>query len=104
LEVVRVLVENGANVRANNAEAISQAATQGHLEIVRLLIEKGDHSRSEINAALRNALDFGHSDVAKLLRKAAQGPIARCFARIGEKITSGSRLNCWTLPGVFGDD
>ena len=38
LEVVRLLLENGADIHANNDEALQWASENGHLEVVRLLI------------------------------------------------------------------
>jgi ankyrin repeat protein len=41
LEVVKLLIENGADVRAKDGVALRLASRYGHLEVVRLLIENG---------------------------------------------------------------
>ena len=41
LEVVKYLVENGADIHANNDHALRWSARFGHLEVVKYLIEKG---------------------------------------------------------------
>jgi ankyrin repeat protein len=41
LELVRFLVENGANARALDQEVLGWASYEGHLEIVHYLAEKG---------------------------------------------------------------
>ena len=41
LEIVKLLIENGADVSAKDNEAFRMASENGYLEIVRLLIENG---------------------------------------------------------------
>jgi len=41
IEIVKYLVEKGANIHAYNEDAIIWAARNGHLEIVKYLVEKG---------------------------------------------------------------
>ena len=73
LEVVRELIDKGANVNAvktkNGMTALMLASEEGHLEIVRLLIEKG----ANVNAAkttdgwtaLMAASQNGHLEIVK---------------------------------------
>ena len=41
LEVVKYLIEAGADIHANNDKALNYSALYGHLEVVKYLIEKG---------------------------------------------------------------
>ncbi|CAK9099458.1 unnamed protein product [Durusdinium trenchii] len=74
LEVVRLLLEAGANqnaARANGTTALKDAARNGHLEVVRLLLEAGaDKNAAQVNGttALMAAAEHGHLEVVRLLR------------------------------------
>ena len=41
LDVIRLLIENGADVSAEDDEALRMASEYGHLEVAKLLIENG---------------------------------------------------------------
>ena len=41
INVIKMLVENGADIHANNDAALRHAAYRGHLEVVKYLVEKG---------------------------------------------------------------
>ena len=41
LDIVRYLVEQGADVTAENNEAVHWASLNGHTEVVQYLVEKG---------------------------------------------------------------
>ena len=53
LEVVRYLVEQGANIHANNDYAIRWASENGHLEVVRYLVEKGANIHANNDYAIQ---------------------------------------------------
>jgi len=55
LEVVKFLVENGANIHAKNDHALKLAAANGHFEIVKYLIVKGANFHALNDQALRYA-------------------------------------------------
>ena len=40
IEIVKLLIKNGANICAANDYALREAVYHGHLEIVKLLLEK----------------------------------------------------------------
>jgi ankyrin repeat protein len=76
LEIVKLLLEHGADVNAKTKEgygytALHSAASNGHLEIVKLLLEHG----ADVNAktkyggytALHSATMNGHLEIVKLL-------------------------------------
>ncbi len=65
--MVRYLVENGADVRANDDYAIKQASKNGHLEVVRYLVENGADVRAENDCAVKWAFEYGHSKIVSYL-------------------------------------
>jgi hypothetical protein len=67
LEVVKLLLENGADVHANNDEALRWASENGHLEVVKLLLENGADVHANNEYALRWASENGHIEIVKLL-------------------------------------
>jgi hypothetical protein len=67
LEVVRLLVSNGANVNAMNDNALRLASKNGHLEVVRLLIDNGANVNARDNYALESASTYGHLEIVRLL-------------------------------------
>lgn len=69
-EVVRLLINEGADVTAFENHAIRHAAGAGQVEIVRLLIEAGADVTALNNCALRWAADEGHTEVVSLLTEA----------------------------------
>ena len=67
LEVVKLLIANGADVTADNNQAIRDASNNGHLEVVKLLIDNGADVNANNNEAIRWASDNGHLEIVKLL-------------------------------------
>jgi ankyrin repeat protein len=67
LEIVRLLLENGADVHVENDDALRLASQEGHLEMVRLLLEKGVNVNAKYGHALRAASAAGHLEIVKLL-------------------------------------
>ncbi len=66
IEVVELLIEAGADVTANNNYAIKKAAANGYIEVVELLIEAG----ADVNEAICAAVEEGNIEIAKrLIRK-----------------------------------
>jgi ankyrin repeat protein len=61
LEVVRYLVEKGANVHADNDYALRWSAQNGHLDVVRCLVEKGANVRADNDYALRLSAQNGYT-------------------------------------------
>ena len=66
-EIVKFLLEHGADVHAKNDEALTYAAENGHTEIVKMLIENGAHVFADNNYAVRYAAKKGHTEIVKLL-------------------------------------
>jgi ankyrin repeat protein len=67
LDVVKWLVEGGANIRAGNNQAVRWAAGNGHLDVVKWLVEGGANIRADNDHAVRYAATNGHLDVVKWL-------------------------------------
>ena len=73
LDIVKVLVENGADVDvkdADNNTALHNATLRGHLEIVKLLIENSADVNAQDNddqTALHIAAEFGYLEIVKRL-------------------------------------
>ena len=66
-EVVKLLIDNGADVTADNNYAIRNASREGHTEIVKLLIDAGADVTARDNYAIRYATYNGHLEIVKLL-------------------------------------
>jgi ankyrin repeat protein len=76
LEIVKLLLEAGANPKANNSYALQLAARNGHLEIVKLLLEEGADPKANDSYALQWASENGHLEIVKLLLEAGTNPKA----------------------------
>jgi len=68
LEVVKYLVENGANIHAKDNWALCWAARNGHLKIVKYLVENGADIHADNNYAFCWAACNGHFEVVKYLQ------------------------------------
>ena len=68
LEVVRLLLDRGADVHAKNDDALQWAAYNDHLEVVRLLLDRGADVHSMNDDALQWAAEMGHLEVVALLK------------------------------------
>jgi len=67
LEIVKYVIEKGADIHAENDSALCRASYHDHLEIVKLLIEKGADIHAGHEYALRKAFRYGHLEIVKLL-------------------------------------
>ena len=67
LDVVKCLVEQGANIHDCNDCALRLAAEKGHLNVVQYLVEQGADIHALDNYALRCAAENGHIEVVKYL-------------------------------------
>ena len=61
------LVENGADVTANDNEAVEWAIENGYLDIVKFLVEHGADITANIGEAARLASIYGHDEVVEYL-------------------------------------
>jgi hypothetical protein len=67
VESVKLALENGADVHAENDSALRWASRYGHIEVVKLLLEHGADVHAENDSALQLASRYGHAEIVKLL-------------------------------------
>lgn len=67
LDVVKCLVEHGANIHAFDTVALRKAAENGHLDIVKYLFEQGADIHVKHDEALEVSAKKGHLDLVKYL-------------------------------------
>ena len=66
-EVVKLLIENGADVTDQDNLAIKQASKYGYLEMAKLLILHRADITTEDNLPIKLASEFGHFSIVELL-------------------------------------
>jgi hypothetical protein len=69
VEVVKLLLEAGADVHAYNDESLRLASIKGHVEVVKLLLEHDSDIHVYVGYALKNASDNGYVEVVELLKQ-----------------------------------
>jgi hypothetical protein len=69
LEVVKTLLKAGADVHADNDYALKWASYYDHLEVVKTLLKAGANVHADNDSALRWASERGHLEVAKVLKQ-----------------------------------
>ena len=68
LSVVEFLVKAGANVHADNDYALRMASESGNLPVVQVLVKAGANVHADNDYALRWASMYGHLPVVKFLK------------------------------------
>ena len=69
-EAIHLAIQAGADVHANNDEALLYASSNGHLPVVEVLIKAGADVHADNDEALRLASMYGHLSVVEVLVKA----------------------------------
>ena len=69
LGAVKVLLEHSADVHADEDDALQWASINGHLEVVKVLLEHGADVHAMDRKALENASYMGRIDIIELLLK-----------------------------------
>ena len=67
LEVVKYLVSQGADLRADVNYDVEVASENGHLEVVKYLVSQGANVQNRDNWAVQVASENGHLEVVKYL-------------------------------------
>ena len=67
LEIVKYLVESGADVQAQNNQALINASRSNHFEVVKYLIENGANIQDQDNLALIYACYYNCLKIVKYL-------------------------------------
>jgi ankyrin repeat protein len=67
LNVIKELIEEGANPKAQGSHAIVWAAQKGHLEVIKYLVSIGCDPKARDNYAIKCAAADGHLEVVKYL-------------------------------------
>ncbi|GAH13109.1 unnamed protein product, partial [marine sediment metagenome] len=60
LDLVKIALQLGANIHAENDYALRWASDQGRLEVVRFLVDNGANIHAKDDEALRRASLYGH--------------------------------------------
>ena len=67
LPVVKYLVEHGANINARNNQALIEAVQRGNFQIIKYLVENGANITDQNNLAVIQASIYGELEVVKYL-------------------------------------
>ncbi|KAJ3279991.1 hypothetical protein HK104_001014 [Borealophlyctis nickersoniae] len=73
LEVVRWVLQSGADVHAKDDAALRAAAGKGHLDVVRLLLASGANVHAHHDMAFLSAVKEGHLEMVRLLWESGDG-------------------------------
>ena len=68
LDIVKYLVERGANIRVDDDSSLRYASYNGHLDVVKYLVESGADVHVNGDEPLRIATDNGHTEVVNYLK------------------------------------
>ena len=68
LELVRAMVERGANIHVQDNYALRITAEEGHLAIVKYLVEQGANIHAQDDYALRMAEKYHQQEVVKYIQ------------------------------------
>ncbi len=67
IDIVKYLVEKGANIHFQNDQALILASIRGRLRVVKYLIEKGADIHINSDQPLRDASEYGHLGIVEYL-------------------------------------
>ncbi len=66
-EIVKLLVDNGANIHANDNEALQLAVENGHIEVVKYLVGQGANIHRNDDEPLQLAVWYGYIEIVRFL-------------------------------------
>jgi ankyrin repeat protein len=93
LKVVKYLVEQGADIHAKDDEALRWSAENGHLKVVEDLVKLGANIHAQKDHALRLSAFNGHLEVVKYLVEQGADIHAKNEGALGECASRG-HLEC----------
>ncbi len=67
LDMIKYLVENGANIKVQNNIVLNEAVRKGRLDIIKYLMEQGIDITVDDNKALYWAASYNHAEIVKYL-------------------------------------
>ena len=67
LDVIKYLIENGADIHAGDDYILRYSAYIGHFEVVKFLVENGANISARNDCALINAATYGHFEIVEFL-------------------------------------
>ncbi|KAM0346233.1 hypothetical protein ACHAPU_005658 [Fusarium lateritium] len=81
IDIVKMLLDAGADIDSPNGWALQDAAEQGHIDVVNLLLERGanvnactSHSNMPRGTALQAAVESGQNDIVDILLEHGADP------------------------------
>lgn len=67
LDIVKLLIMNGADIHSKNESSLLLSAKNGHLDVVSFLLLNGANVHARDNLILKQSIIYRHFEVAKLL-------------------------------------
>lgn len=111
IDIVNLLLDNGADVNTEDGYPLRWAAMNGHTEIVRILIKYGADVNVEKGISLRWAATRGHAKIVRLLLNAGavyNSSISKCklipeiaaifVARFSVMDSAATKIQRWVGP------
>ncbi len=92
-EILVYLVERGAKISAREENALRTATANGHFEIVRYLVERGANISAEENEALRWAARNGSFEIVRYLVESGANISARNVTK-----SKNWKEDVWKIP------
>jgi len=83
--VVTAALAAGANIHADDDEALRWAAFLGHVDVVQILLAAGANVHADHDGALRSAADHGHAEIARCLMAARADPVIALKSTPGDE-------------------
>jgi ankyrin repeat protein len=68
--IVRMLLDAGADVHAQNDKALRMSAKEGHIDVVRFLLQAGADVHANNDKALMHAVQFQYKEIVQMLLSA----------------------------------
>jgi len=100
IEYVKLLLDRGANPRANRCEAFVNAVFNKKIDIAELLLKAGANVHAGGDLALRQAVKFNHTEIAEWLIEKG----AKCNTRNYYALSTALRNKNLKLADIFAKE